>query len=116
MRLIITLIVSALLIVLIGHLAFEVLPSFFYQTVILVFLGTAGIYFYLVDIKKHRPEHFVQLYMATLIAKMLAYGAYVLFVVWDDPNQAANNALVFMVTYLVFTTAEIFFLYRKVNR
>lgn len=98
-----------------GQTLFTELPSYFYESLVLLFLGTTGIYFFLIDIKKQRPEYFTQLYLATLIVKILAYGAYVLYVVWDDQLQASNNALVFMVTYLLFTAAEIFFLYRKVT-
>jgi len=95
---------------------FVTLPSFFYQTMALVTLGTAGFYFYLADIKKQRPAYFVQVYMATLFAKILGYGAYVLFMVLDDPAQAPENALVFMVTYFIFTGLEIGFLYLKITR
>lgn len=94
---------------------FAVLPSYAYETIMLLFLGTAGIYFFLVDIKKNRSEYFVQLYIATLFVKMLAYGGYVLYMVWDDKSQAANNAAIFMVTYFIFTAVEIYFLYRKVT-
>ncbi len=116
MRLIATLLLITVLIVLLSHYTFSSIPSFFYQTIALVFLGTAGLYFYLLDVKKHRPEYFIQVYMATLFAKILAYGAYILFVVWDDPIQARQNALIFMVTYFIFTAIEIGFLYRKFNR
>lgn len=116
MWLITVLLLISLMTVLIGQMIFPELPSFFYQTIILLLMGTTGIYFYLIDVKRQRPEYFVQLYLATLMAKILAYGGYVLFVVWDDPAQASNNALVFMFTYFIFTTVEIIFLYRKVSR
>lgn len=91
------------------------LPSFFYETMVLLLLGTGGLYFYLADIKKERPEYFIQLYIATLFAKMIAYAGYVFFMVWDDKQNAHANALFFMITYLLFTAVEVYFLYRKVN-
>lgn len=115
MRFIITLLVSAMLVVAFGHYLFPVLPSFFYQTIVLLFLGAAGIYYYLVDIKNEKPKYFVQLYLLTLVVKLIAYGVYILFVVMNNPAQAAQNAGVFMATYLIFTAIEIGFLYRKVN-
>lgn len=115
MRFLITLLLAALVIIGAGLAYFPVLPSFFYQTIILLFLGAAGIYYYLVDIKEEKPKYFVQLYMLTLFVKLIAYGAYILFVVWDVPDQAIENALLFMVTYAIFTGIEIGFLYRKVN-
>ncbi len=96
-----------------GHFYFfSSLPSYFYQTLALLYLGTAGIYFYLVDTKSPRPQQFVQLYMLTLFAKLIAYGGYIFFVVWDDPMEAPANALVFMTVYLLFTVIEVLFLYR----
>lgn len=115
MKLIVTLLLLSIIIIIASQSLFIVLPSYFYESLILLFLGTAGIYFFLVDIKKQRPEYFVQLYMATLFIKILAYGAYVLFVVWDDRVHASNNALFFMITYFIFTATEIYFLYRKVT-
>ena len=113
MRFYLTLSLTALVVVSTGYFyLFSLLPSYFYQTVTLLLLGTAGIYFYLIDIKAARPRHFVQLYMLTLFAKLVAYGGYVFFVVWDDPAEASANALVFMIVYLLFTTIEVFFLYR----
>jgi len=110
-----TLFAMTALIVLVSHMAFPLLPSFFYQTIALLLMGTIGLYFYLVDVKRQKTEYFVPLYIATMFVKILAYGAYILFVVWDDPSQASNNALLFMVTYFLFTAAEVLFLYRKVN-
>ncbi|MEQ9592829.1 MAG: hypothetical protein RLN86_09535 [Cyclobacteriaceae bacterium] len=105
----------AILTVMIGAWAFEVLPSYFYQTLVLVTIGTVGIYFYLVEVKKERPTYFTQLYILTLFVKILAYGAYVLIVVWDDPKGADMNALFFMILYFFFTAAEVYFLYKKVT-
>lgn len=116
MRLVASLVLVTACLIISGKTFFPILPSFFYQTISLLFIGTAGIYFYLADVKKNRPEFFVPLYIATLFAKILAYGGYVLFMVWDDPVQAANNALLFMVTYFIFTALEVAFLYQKVTR
>lgn len=113
MRFYLTLILATLGIAGTGHFYFlSILPSYFYQSLVLLFLGTAGIYFYLIDIKGQRPRQFVQLYMLTLFAKLVAYGGYIFFVVWDDPMEASANALVFMIIYLLFTIIEVFFLYR----
>lgn len=116
MRFILTLALVTSLLVAFYWYEVHTLPSYFYETLILLLIGTVGLYFYLVDIKKERSEFFVQLYIATLFAKILAYGAYVLFMVWDDKAQAGDNALFFMVTYFLFTVVEIIFLYVKVSR
>lgn len=115
MKFVLTLLATALVIASGFWYVITPLPSFFYQSLALLLFGTGGIYFYLVDIKQERPAYFVQIYIATLFVKILAYGAYMFFVVWDDKGGAADNALFFMVTYFIFTAVEIIFLYRKVN-
>lgn len=115
MKFVFTLVGAAVVIALGFGYAVTPLPSFFYQSLALLLFGTGGIYFYLVDIKQEKPTYFVQIYIATLFAKILAYGAYMFFVVWEDKPGAAANALFFMITYFIFTGIEIIFLYRKVN-
>ncbi|MGE0586955.1 MAG: hypothetical protein AB7O48_00150 [Cyclobacteriaceae bacterium] len=115
MKFVFTLITAAVAIAVVFGYSIAPLPSFFYQSLALLLVGTGGIYFYLVDIKREKPDYFVQIYIATLFAKILAYGAYMFFVLWEDKGGAANNALFFMVTYFIFTAIEIIFLYRKVN-
>ena len=115
MLFLISLLMCAMMIVGVSYLIFPVFPSFFFQTIILLFLGAAGIYYYLVDIKNEKPKYFAQLYLLTLFVKLIAYGAYILFVLLKSPNQAAANAGVFMVTYILFTGLEVGFLYRKIT-
>ncbi|GAB1445990.1 hypothetical protein MASR2M41_17350 [Flammeovirgaceae bacterium] len=79
-----------------------------------MFLGAAGMYYYLVDIKSEKPKYFAQLYLLSLSVKLLAYGAYILFVLVKSPSHAAANAGVFVVTYILFTALEVGFLYRKI--
>ena len=116
MILILVLILIAIGIIWTSQMIFPVLPSYFYQTIGLLFAGTVGINYFLVDVKKNRPDYFVPLYIATQFVKILAYGSYMLFVVWDQSVEAANHVLIFMITYFLFTAAEIIFLYRKVTR
>jgi hypothetical protein len=115
MLFLIALLGCAMLIVAGSYFIFPVFPSFFFQTIILLFLGAAGIYYYLVDIKNEKPKYFAQLYLLTLFVKLIAYGAYILFVLLKSPDQAAANAGIFMVTYILFTGLEVGFLYRKIT-
>ncbi|HNP07419.1 MAG TPA: hypothetical protein PKN99_07315 [Cyclobacteriaceae bacterium] len=115
MLFLIALLVCAMMIVAVSYLIFPVFPSFFFQTIILLFLGAAGIYYYLVDIKDEKPKYFAQLYLLSLSVKLIAYGAYILFVLLKSPNHAAANAGVFMATYILFTALEVGFLYRKIS-
>jgi hypothetical protein len=89
----------------------EALPSFFYQTLVFLLFSTIVIYAYLYKVSK--PDYFVQLYLLTMAVKLLAYGAYVYFMIMGDANGAIENVVFFMITYFLFTTLEILFLYRK---
>lgn len=91
----------------------EVLPTFFYQTLIFLLFSTALIYRYLYRAEK--PGFFVQLYLLTMAVKLMAYLAYNLVVVMEDPGGATLNVVFFMSTYCIFTALEIVFLYRKIT-
>jgi hypothetical protein len=90
------------------------LPSFFYQTLILLAFSTVMIYRYLYKVDK--SEYFVQLYLLTMTVKLLAYGIYNVFVVLQDKAGATANVVFFMVVYAIFTFLEITFLYRRISR
>jgi hypothetical protein len=87
-------------------------PSFFLKTLILLTFSTALIYGYLY--KADRPAFFLQLYLLTMVVKLLAYCAYNLIMILSDKPAAVGNVIFFMVTYFVFTMLEIGFLYRKI--
>jgi hypothetical protein len=88
-------------------------PSFLFPTLILLVFSTAVIYRYLYHLKK--PEFFIQLYLLLMVVKIIAYLGYNVLMVLKDRQGAAVNVIFFMVGYFIFTTVEIFFLYRHVN-
>jgi hypothetical protein len=89
-------------------------PSFFLKTLLLLVFSTSIIYTYLY--KADKPGFFLQLYMLTMVVKLLAYCSYVLIIVRSDKTAAFSNVIFFMITYFVFTALEIGFLYKKVSR
>ncbi len=99
-----------------GFLLFDPLPAFFYQTLALLTISTVGLYRFLINIKREKPDLFVQLYLATLAIKLLAYGAYIFVMVLQSPGQATGNVLFLMAGYALFTVVETVFLYRVVTR
>jgi hypothetical protein len=113
-RFIVVLLVVASLIVGIVLISVSERPQFLYQTVVFLFLTTTGLYHYLLKTKQQRPDYFVQLYLLTMVVKMIASGTYLFVMVWGQPNPIPDVVL-FMVVYFVFTALEIGFLYRKVN-
>jgi hypothetical protein len=118
-RFFLTLATAALLLVaaaygLLGQPWFKALPSYFFQTLILLLFGTGVIFVYLY--RFHRPDLFVHIYLLSMVVKLLAYGAYNFFMIMDDEAGAVANVAWFMVLYLIFTLLEIIFLYRKISR
>jgi len=89
------------------------LPSFFYETLILVVFVTSVMFVYLSKVNK--PLYFVQLYLLTMTVKIIAYGAYVYFMITRDQRGTFVNVVFFLISYLLFTTLEIVFLYRKIS-
>lgn len=90
------------------------LPSFLYESTFLVAFITTVIFVYLYRMSK--PSHFVQLYLLSMVVKLVGCLVFLVFMVLTDRDGAIANAVYFMVTYLTFTTTEIGFLYPKISR
>lgn len=115
-RFLIALTLTAFLILVLGYWGLETLPTYFYRTLIFLFVSTVGLYRFLLRTKQQRPDFFVQFYLATMVVKLIAYGAYMFVVVTSQKGKAVNDVTFFMAVYFVFTAIEIGFLYRHVNR
>lgn len=90
-----------------------VLPSFFYQTLVLLPACTFFIYRYLV--KANNPAVFTQLYLLTMVIKLIAFLTYNMIMVFEDRAGAVPNVLFFLSLYVLFTALEVIFLYRRIN-
>ncbi len=115
-RFIVAAIIISLLLIGGGYLFFDTLPGFFWESIILLILSTVGLYRFLVNIKRDKPDFFVPLYLATLAVKLIAYGAYIFVMAQLQPEWMFENVVFFMVGYVIFTALETVFLYRVVNR
>jgi hypothetical protein len=100
----------------VGQWAFESKPEYFYRTLIFLFVGTAGLFRFLLRTKQNRPDFFVQFYLATMVVKLIAYGAYLFVVVTAQTEKTVADVAFFMAVYFIFTAIEIGFLYRQVNQ
>lgn len=89
-------------------------PSFLYETTWLVALITSILFVYLYRLEK--ATYFVQLYLLSMVAKLIAYLVYNTIIVLEEPGNAVANVVYFLIVYLVFTALEIGFLYRKISR
>lgn len=90
------------------------LPGFFIETTILVLFATVLLYAYL-D-KAGKPDFFTQLYLLSMAIKFLAFGAFMAYVIIDDPVSAKENVVYFLVLYMLSTAIEVGFLYAKITR
>jgi len=88
-------------------------PSFLYQTIVFVTFTTTVIFGYLYRVAT--ASLFVQLYLLTMVVKVLAYGAYSYFMIMSDEHGARINVAFFLLSYLIFTATEIAFLYRRIS-
>lgn len=88
-------------------------PTFLFETTWLVALVTSILFVYLYRLQK--AHYFVQLYLLTMVAKLVAYLVYNTIIVLEEPKHAAANVLYFLTVYVVFTTLEIACLYRKIS-
>jgi hypothetical protein len=114
LKFLITLSITAIGILVLSLRGMEKQPDFLYQTIIFLFLATAGLYRFLLKTKQERPDYFVQLYLLTLVVKIIASSAYLFVMVVGQP-EPARDVVFFMAVYFVFTALEIAFLYRRVN-
>jgi len=117
-RFLLVLIAVALAVLLCGLAAVRMgaiaqLPSFFYETLVLTVLCTGGLYRFL-D-RSATPDLFVQLYLLTMVVKLLGYGCYIFIVLFMDRPGGAANVVFFLLMYGVFTLLEIAFLYRRIS-
>lgn len=85
-----------------------VVPSYFYEILAFVALTTLVLYAFLNHLRN--PGIFTQMYLLTLVVKLLGSGVFLLLVVLGDKAGAAENAVFFLIAYTVFTTLEISFL------
>ena len=89
------------------------LPSFLYQSTWLMAFVTTVIFVYLY--RAGKQAHFVQLYLLSMVVKLIASLAFVLLIVLEDRQRAVANAMYFLIVYAIFTAAEIGFLHRKIS-
>jgi hypothetical protein len=89
------------------------LPGLFWEILICLALSTTILFRYLY---RAQSNSFVQLYLLTMVIKLLAYGAFAVFVILEDRAGAPLNIGFFLISYLLFTLLELVILYPKINR
>lgn len=114
LKFIITLSLATLLILSLALWGVEQQLTFLYQSLIFLFLTTIGLFRFLLKTKEERPEYFVQLFLLTLVIKLIAASVY-LFIIVQSQAEPAPDVVFFLAVYIVYTGLEITFLYRRVD-
>lgn len=86
------------------------MPSFSKEIILVMALLTAILFFYLRMIRARQPGIFNMFYLLSIAIKLMAGLSFIGYVVWSDRAAAAGNALLFVVSYSLFTFLEVYFL------
>lgn len=89
------------------------MPSFSKEIILVMALLTAILFFYLRMMRVRQPDIFSMFYLLSIAIKLMAGLSFIGYVVWTDKASAAGNALLFVVSYFLFTSVEVFFLLER---
>ncbi len=92
-----------------------VAPSVSRATILFLWLTHVIMYGMVVRQLKLHPADFVKIYLGMTVLRILFFGAFVFFIIRLDQDGAYPNALVFLVSYFLFTSIEVLALYRVVS-
>jgi hypothetical protein len=87
-----------------------VLPTYWKEILFFVLFITLVIYYNLNKLRSKQPEAFTQFYLLSIVLKMVGGLTLIFFIVWDAPSAATGNVTLFIVSYLILTFLEVFFL------
>jgi hypothetical protein len=88
-------------------------PSFLFLIVTVLASATFLVYFFML---RTSGENFIKNYLLTIVIKLLAGGLFIGAVIFADIEGAEQNAITFMISYLLFTMLEVGFLFGKFNK
>lgn len=86
-------------------------PTYFYEILAFTSLTTLILFSFLHRVKQ--PGMFIQLYLLSMVVKLLGSGIFIFIVALKDKAGAASNAGFFLFSYILYTALEVGFLYRQ---
>lgn len=89
-------------------------PSFFYE--ILAFAGITTIVLFAFLYRVKIPAIFIQLYLLSMVVKILGSGIFIFIIAMKDRAGASPNVVFFLCAYILFTALEVAFLYYEKAR
>ncbi len=110
-----------LAVALFGAVEAGVAQAWFYRPTfaqeILIFLTVTHLVLYSVIIRQinKRPENFVMVYLGSTVLRILFFGIFIFTILWLDPPGGSQNALLFLISYFLFTGLEVLALYLAVR-
>ena len=89
------------------------LPTYWTEILFFVMFMTVLVYYNLNKLTASQLEAFTQFYLLSIVLKMVGGLTLITFIVWDNPTSAIGNVSLFIVSYLILTILEVFFLLRR---
>lgn len=97
------------------HLSWtNALPSYLNEIVIFIVIATVVIYGYLnrfID-----TSYFVQMFLLSMVIKMIASLAFITVIVFKDKVGVELNVALFLALYMLLTAVEIVFLHPQISK
>lgn len=90
-------------------------PSFLWPTLIVLTLVTLTFHAGSLYWTSLRPTNFAQLFLLSLVMKLMLYLGYAFVMIIMDPTHAPANVLFFFSIYVPFTLVETVTVYRKIS-
>ncbi len=90
-------------------------PSFTNEIIALLAISHVGMYSIITRQLGQRPEDFVKIYLGSTVLRILFFGLFIFVIIRIDPVSASRNAVLFLITYFLFTGLEVAALYVAVN-
>lgn len=90
-------------------------PTWATETLLLFAVITTAVYYYLTRPEFSKAQNFTVMYLASIGIKMVAGLGYLVAVLVADRMAALPNALFFLLCYLIFTAAEVGFLWSRLG-
>ena len=86
------------------------LPTYWIEILVFLPFMTVVIFNYLSKLRHSQPETFTQFYLLSIVVKMVAGLVLISVIVYTNPSEAVGNVTLFIISYLILTFMEVFYL------
>jgi len=92
-----------------------IIPSYCYEIIFFLGLSTLGLFGFTVRRINIAAADFVRIYLGATVLRILFFGGFIFTVIFLDPPGAQGNAILFLVSYFLFTILEVIVLLNEIN-